>query len=111
MSRQRRSQPNQDGYRLPAAQPGRPDFFLVRGRRYVYLVPASSRGAWFLRASPLAEPAGLIPRIGPARLLHPELARAVLPLLAEHFRLRFCSHTPSPSRSSTHDHLKHANPS
>ena len=110
MNQQRRSTPNQAGYRLPAAAPGRPDFFLVRGLRYVYLVPASSRGAWFLQASPLAEPAALIPRIGSARLLHPELARALLPLLAEHFRLQICGHHPIPIPTPIHDDT-HANPS
>lgn len=77
-------------FRLPVATPGRADFFLLHGCRHVLLVPASSRGQWFLTATPLAEPPQLIPRIGPARLLRPDYAAALLPLLAEHFRLRWC---------------------
>jgi hypothetical protein len=56
----------------------------------VLLVPASTRGAWFLSASPLADPSQLIPRIGAARLLRLDYAAAILPALAEHFRLRHC---------------------
>lgn len=87
-------------FRLPAAAPGRADFFLLHGCRHVLLVPASSRGQWFLAATPLAEPHQLIPRIGPARLLRPDYAAALLPLLAEHFRLRWCP----PRRGIRPDH-------
>jgi hypothetical protein len=63
---------------------------VLRSSRYVLLVPASTRGAWFLSASPLADPPRLIPRIGAARLLRPDYAAALLPALADHFRLRHC---------------------
>ena len=77
-------------HQLPPAAPARADFFLLYGRRHVLLVPATTRGDWFLSASPLADPPALIPRIGSARLLRGDLAAALLPLLAEHFRLRYC---------------------
>jgi hypothetical protein len=86
-------------YRLPPARPARADFHLLRSRHYVLLVPASTRGDWFLSHTPLADPPQLIPRIGPARLLLPQYAAALLPALAEHFRLRHCHTqrtTPSP---------------
>jgi hypothetical protein len=70
--------------------PRRADFFLVSARRHLLLVPASTRGAWFLRATPLADPPQLIPRIGPAYLLRWDFAGALLPQLAEHFRFRVC---------------------
>ena len=77
-------------FRLPPARPARADFHVLLSTRYVLLVPASTRGAWFLSASPLADPPRLIPRIGAARLLRPDYAAALLPALAVHFRLRHC---------------------
>jgi len=84
-----RSQQNHS-WALPPARPARADFHVLRSSRYVLLVPASTRGAWFLSASPLADPPRLIPRIGAARLLRPDYAAALLPALADHFRLRHC---------------------
>ncbi len=86
-------------YRLPPARPARADFHLLRSRRYVLLVPASTRGDWFLSNTPLADPPRLIPRIGQARLLLPHYAAVLLPALAAHFRLRHCTAphaTPAP---------------
>jgi len=86
-------------YGLPPARPGRADFHLLLSRHCVLLVPASTRGDWFLSSSPLADPPQLIPRIGPARLLLPQYAAVLLPALAQHFRLRHCTAhptTPSP---------------
>jgi hypothetical protein len=77
-------------FRLPPAKPARADFHVLLSTRYVLLVPASTRGAWFLCATPLADPPQLIPRIGAARLLRPDYAAALLPALADHFRLRHC---------------------
>jgi len=88
-------------YRLPPAAAGRADFFLVPTQRHVLLVPASSRGAWFLRASSLADPPRLIPCIGTARVLRADYAQALLPLLAEHFRLRPCISQINPSTSTS----------
>jgi hypothetical protein len=84
-----RSQKN-PSWALPPAKPARADFHVLLSTRYVLLVPASTRGAWFLSASPLADPPRLIPRIGAARLLRPDYAAALLPALAVHFRLRHC---------------------
>jgi len=89
--------------RLPAAAPARPDFWLIRAQRHILLIPASSRGAWFLTATPLAEPAALIPRIGNARLLCAPHAHALLPQLAELFRL--AAYAPfQPFAQIDHDH-------
>lgn len=77
-------------FRLPPPRPARADFHVLRSPRYVLLVPASTRGAWFLSCTPLADPPRLIPRIGTARLLRPDYAAALLPALAAHFRLRHC---------------------
>lgn len=96
-SRHRRSDPL---HQLPPAAPARADFFLLYGRRHVLLVPATTRAAWFLSASPLADPPALIPRIGSARLLRGDLAAALLPLLAENFRLRYCPRL-QPNKTST----------
>lgn len=88
--RHKREQDPAISYQLPPARPGRADFHLLRSHHYVLLVPASTRGNWFLNHTPLADPPQLIPRIGPARLLLPQYAAALLPALAEHFRLRHC---------------------
>ncbi len=42
-----RSQQN-PSWALPPARPARADFHVLRSSRYVLLVPASKRGAWFL---------------------------------------------------------------
>ena len=99
--RHKREQGTAIPYQLPPARPGRADFHLLRSRHYVLLVPASTRGDWFLSHTPLADPPQLIPRIGPARLLLPQYAAALLPALAEHFRLRHCpAHRTTPSPHS-----------
>jgi hypothetical protein len=94
--RHRRQHDPAAAFRLPPARPARADFHVLRSSRYVLLVPASTRGAWFFSASPLADPPRLIPRIGAARLLRPDYAAALLPALADHFRLRHCcTYAPS----------------
>lgn len=92
MSRRRNAQEGmaQRPALFPAA-PGRADFFLAPAKRHLLLTPASTRGAWFLTATPLADPPRLIPRIGPAHLLRFDIAAALLPQLAEHFRFRVCA--------------------
>jgi hypothetical protein len=88
-------------FALPPARAGRADFHLLRSRHYVLVVPASTRGDWFLSNSPLADPSRLIPRIGPARLLQHDYAAVLLPALAQHFRLRYCpTHLVAPSIAS-----------
>jgi len=85
---------------LPPPRPGRADFDLLTTSRYVLLVPASRRGAWFLTSSPLCDPPRLLPRIGTAHLLPAAIAAALLPALADHFRLRPCRRQPAPHASS-----------